>query len=311
MPSRAAVATGLALGMLADRLAGDPERWHPVAGFGQAASHLESVMWRSSRLAGCAYVAVTVAAPALTTALVDRTLGRRPVARTAFVAAVTWTALGGRSLEVAAERVAAAVDAGDLVSARELLPALVGRDPSGLPADEVCRATIESVAENTADAVTGPLLWGALFGPAATVAYRAANTLDAMVGHHSARYERFGWAAARLDDVLTWPAARLASVLAVVLAPVAGGDRREALRILRRDGGSHPSPNAGRVEAAYAGALGLRLGGVNRYPGRAERRPDLGDGRPAEAGDVTRATRLARAIGLASAVLLVVARGKR
>src|SRR5207302_1228960 len=129
-------------------------------------------------------------------------------------------------------------------------------------AAELCRAGIESVAENTADAVTGPLLWGALAGPAGVAAYRAANTLDAMVGHRNERYERFGWAAARLDDLLTWPAARLAAGLAVVLAPVAEGDPVRAWTVLRRDGSLHPSPNAGRLEAAFAGALGVGLGGV-------------------------------------------------
>ena len=102
--------------------------------------------------------------------------------------------------------------------------------------------TIESVAENTTDAVVGALLWGALAGAGGAAAYRAVNTLDAMVGHHSPRYERFGWAAARLDDLLSWPAARLAALLTVLLAPLANADRSEALRILCRDGRSPPQP---------------------------------------------------------------------
>jgi adenosylcobinamide-phosphate synthase len=163
------------------------------------------------------------------------------------------------------------------------------------------------VAENTADAVVGPLLWGALAGPAGVAAYRAANTLDAMVGHRSARHARFGWAAARLDDALTWPAARLAAGLAVVLAPAAGGDPGRAWRTLRRDGAAHPSPNAGRLEAAFAGALGVRLGGRNRYPWQVEDRPPLGDGPAPDPDAVARAVRLSRAVGLVAAALATTA----
>jgi adenosylcobinamide-phosphate synthase len=136
-------------------------------------------------------------------------------------------------------------------------------------------------------------------------AYRAANTLDAMVGHHSVRYERFGWAAARLDDLLTWPAARLGAGLACVLAPLVGGGVGRAWRTLRRDGGAHPSPNAGRMEAAFAGALGVRLGGVNRYGDRVERRPTLGDGPAPGPDEVDRAVRLSMLVGWAAAALLV------
>src|SRR5207237_465133 len=146
-----------------------------------------------------------------------------PMALLALGSAVVWAALGGRSLERAALALAATVGSGDLAGARALLPTLAGRDPAALGATELCRAGIESVAENTADAVTGPLLWGAVAGPAGVAVYRAANTLDAMVGHRNERYEHFGWAAARLDDVLTWPAARLACA-------VTGLRRRASLR---------------------------------------------------------------------------------
>jgi adenosylcobinamide-phosphate synthase len=215
---------------------------------------------------------------------------------------VTWAALGGRSLAEAGGRLAGAVRDGDLEAARRLALTLVGRDPSGLDGPELCRAAVESVAENTADAVVGPLLWGAVAGPAGVAAYRAANTLDAMVGHHSDRYERFGWAAARLDDLLTWPA-RLGAGLACVLAPLVGGEAGQAWRTLRRDGGAHPSPNAGRMEAAFAGALGVRLGGTNRYGDRVEQRPTLGSGPAPGLDDVDRAVRLSLLVGSAAAVL--------
>jgi adenosylcobinamide-phosphate synthase len=296
-------AVGVAAGSLADLAVGDPARLHPVAGFGALAGALEARCWRPSRLAGVGYAAVLVGGTAALAALADRRLRRRPAARAAFAAAVTWTALGGRSLGRTAGALARAVGAGDLDAARRLAPALAGRDPAGLDGPELCRAALESVAENTADAVVAPLLWGALAGPAGVAAYRAANTLDAMVGHRSPRHARFGWAAARLDDALTWPAARLAAGLAVLLAPVAGGDRAHAWRTLRRDGRAHPSPNAGRLEAAFAGALGVRLGGRNRYGDRVEERPHLGDGPAPGPEAVARAVRLSRAVGLAAAVL--------
>jgi adenosylcobinamide-phosphate synthase len=307
VPARSAIGLGLLAGALADRLAGDPRRGHPVAGFGALAAALERRAWRPSRLAGAVYALALAGGTAGAAAWADRRLRRRPARRALLVAALTWTALGGRSLEVVARRLGEAVRVGDLETARRLAPTLVGRDPSDLGAAELCRAAVESVAENTADAVVGPLLWGALAGPAGVAAYRASNTLDAMVGHVSPRYLRFGWAAARLDDLLTWPAARLGAALACVLAPAAGGDARRAWRTLRRDGAAHPSPNAGRMEAAFAGALGVRLGGRNRYGDRVEERPALGDGPPPGPDDVDRAARLSVLAGLAAAALAAAA----
>jgi adenosylcobinamide-phosphate synthase len=296
---------GLVAGVVADWVVVDPRRWHPVAGFGAVASALERRCWRPSRSAGVAYVMVLVGGAAVALAVANRSLARRPVARMLLLGLTTWAALGGRSLAEAGRQLAEAVRDGDLEAARRLVPTLVGRDPTGLDGPELCRAALESVAENTADAVVGPLLWGALAGPTGVAAYRAANTLDAMVGHHSARYERFGWAAARLDDLLTWPAARLGAGLACVLAPLVGGGTGRAWRTLRRDGGAHPSPNAGRMEAAFAGALGVRLGGSNRYGDRVEQRPPLGGGPAPGPEDVDRAVRLSLLVG--SAVTVVAA----
>jgi adenosylcobinamide-phosphate synthase len=301
-------AIGLLGGVAADWLLGDPPRWHPVAGFGRAAAALERRAWRPSRTTGIAYAGTLVGGAAVAAGLAGRRLRRRPVPEALLLAAVTWAALGGRSLALAGRELAGAVRSGDLERARRLAPTLVGRDPSGLDGPELCRAAVESVAENTADAVVGPLLWGALAGPAGVVAYRAANTLDAMVGHKSARYLQFGWAAARLDDLLTWPAARLGAGLACLLAPAVGGDAGRALRALRADGAAHPSPNAGRMEAAFAGALGVRLGGRNRYGDRVEERPTLGDGPRPTPDDLDRAVRLSLLVGAATAALAAVAR---
>ena len=164
----------------------------------------------------------------------------------------------------------------------------------------MARACLESVAENTSDAVVAPLLWGAVAGVPGLLGYRAVNTLDAMIGHRSPRYRHFGWAAARLDDVANWLPARVAGWAASLAAPLVGGSTAEARHTVRRDSGRHPSPNAGVVEAAFAGALGVRLGGRNVYAGRGEDRGVLGSGRPVETADIARANRLAAATSLLS-----------
>jgi adenosylcobinamide-phosphate synthase len=281
------------LGFAADRALGDPARLHPVAGFGAVAAWAEGRVWRASRVVGAVYAGALVAA---VWAAAAGLVGRLP----ASACAVLWATLGGRSLERAALELQAALDAGDLVRARALALTLVGRDPSALDADELARAAIESVAENTSDAVVAPLVWMAAFGPAGAAAYRAVNTLDAMVGHRDERHLRFGWAAARLDDAANWVPARVTALLVVALA---GGRRREAWRAAFSDGARHPSPNAGRTEGAFAGALGVRLGGVNRYPHGVEERRQLGDGTAPRSGDIERAAALARRVGIAAAVV--------
>jgi len=305
------IAAGLVLGAAADLLLADPRRGHPVAGFGSLAAGLERWIWRDDRATGVAYAGGLVAAAAGLGVALDRVTRRRPVVRAGVTAVVTWTVLGGTSLGRAAGVLERHLADGDLDGARAALPTLAGRDPGGLDEPELARATIESVAENTADAAVGPLLWGAVAGLPGLLAYRAANTLDAMVGHRSPRYERFGWAAARTDDVLGWLPARLTAALTVVCAPLVGGDARGALRTWRRDGAAHPSPNAGRCEAATAGALGVRLGGRNVYGSRVEERPVLGDGRAPGAGDIDRAVRLSRAVWTTAAVLAALARDCR
>jgi len=218
-----------------------------------------------------------------------------------------------------------ALASNDLPAARRVLPSLCGRDPAGLDATEITRAVIESVAENTCDAVVAPLLWGAAAGLPGLAAYRAVNTLDAMVGYRSPRYLRYGWASARLDDAANWVPARVTAALTAACAPVAVkaplpgtsaqsppaegrlvfGPAASALRAVLRDGSRHPSPNAGRCEAAFAGALGLRLGGTNVYGGVAEARPELGEGRAPEPDDIGRAIRLSRAVTAAATGLAV------
>lgn len=305
-------AVGLALGYAGDTVLADPARWHPVSGFGRVAGALESRIYGDRRDRGVLHVVVLVGGTVALGAAVERVSRSRPALHVLTTAITTWVVLGGTSLDREAAVVDALMSTDRLADARLRLTHLVGRDTSALDSGEVARATIESVAENTSDAVVAPLLLGALLGAPGLLGYRAANTLDAMVGHRNARYERFGWAAARLDDVLNLAGARLSALLAAALAPSVGGSPRAAIDTWRRDAAGHPSPNAGPVEASFAGALGIRLGGVNVYGDRVEDRHVLGDGRPAAHHDIDRARSLARHVGLAAvAVAAVIARPPR
>lgn len=289
-------AIGLVLGFAADRLFADPRRGHPVAGFGRAAAALEKRIWRDDRPTGVLYVAVLVGGTAAVGISAER-VTRSPLPHTLLTAAATWAVLGGTSLDREAAAVSGLLADGRLVDARVQLTHLVGRDTSQLEEPEIVRATLESLAENTSDAVVAPLVWGAVAGVPGLIGYRAANTLDAMVGHRSPRHERFGWAAARFDDLLNLPGSRLTALLAVALGP----DHARAWQTWRRDAAGHPSPNAGPVESAFAGALGIRLGGTNDYAGRIEHRAVMGDGPSPTRAELDQARTLARRIGWAAA----------
>lgn len=281
---------GVATGVLLDRLFAEPAAaLHPVVHFGRLMTTFERRNYSDSRQSGVVH---TLAGLLLG-------LGAGNVIRSTSVA--TGLACGGRALERAASDVNDALQHGDLDRARELLPSLVGRDPSGLDATEIVRATVESVAENTVDAVIAPMLWAVVAGAGGALGYRAINTMDAMVGHHSPRYERYGWASARLDDVVNWLPARCTAVLVCLVRPRATNEIRRAVTSQAR---AHPSPNAGVAEAAFAAALGVRLGGRNHYGERVEDRPQLGSGRPVAMNDIARATRLSRDVTSALAVML-------
>ncbi|MBV9721982.1 MAG: cobalamin biosynthesis protein, partial [Mycobacterium sp.] len=181
---------------------------------------------------------------------------------------------------------------------------LCGRDPALLDAAGLTRATVESVAENTSDAHVAPLLWATAGGVPVVLGYRAVNTLDSMIGHRSPRYARFGWAAARLDDAANYAAARLTATLVALCAPAVDGSPSRAIRSWRRDAHRHPSPNAGVVEAAFAGALGVRLGGPTQYHYELQMRPVLGDGPPPSLADLRRAVLLSQTVQAATALLV-------
>jgi len=290
--------SGVALlaGYVADLVAGDPPRWHPVAGFGTAAGALERATYAPTRTRGVLVSGALVIAAAAGA----EALGRR--SRHAALSAVTWAALGGRSLRREALHVADLIERDDLAGGRVALRALCGRDADALDCGGLSRAVVESVAENTSDAVVGALTWAAIGGPAGVAAYRAANTLDAMFGHRSERYAAFGWFPAKLDDTMNWPAARLSAAITCAAACVVAGSPATTFATVRRDGAAHPSPNAGIVEAAFAGALGVQLGGPLAYAAQVELRPRLGDGRPPEVGDIRRATRLSLVVSTAAAL---------
>jgi adenosylcobinamide-phosphate synthase len=300
----------MATGWLADLLFGDPSRGHPVAMFGRGAAAFERLSYADTRSAGVVHTAALLGALGAAGLLVERAAGRAgPASTAACMAAATFVALGGTSLTRTGDEMVAHLKADDVDDARLLLPSLCGRDPSVLDAEGLARAALESVAENTSDAQVAPMLWGAVGGVPAILVYRGVNTLDAMIGHRSPRYARFGWAAARFDDAANFVAARATALLVIACAPVVGGSPIGAWRAWRRDAARHPSPNAGVVEAAFAGALGVRLGGPTQYAHELEIRPTLGDGPPPQVSDLARAVRLSRAVQVATAIVAVVLSG--
>lgn len=292
-------AAGMLVGFVLDELFGDPSHGHPVAGFGRLTGVVERRLHRDSRSAGAGLVGVMVGSVVALGAVADR----RPtgMAGVAVTAAATWVALGGTSLCRVGDAVAEALEAGDIDAARALIPSLCGRDPESLDEAGLCRAALESIAENTSDATVGPLVWGAVAGVPGVLGYRAVNTLDAMVGYRNQRYRNFGWAAARLDDLANLLPARLAGSLLVTL----GGAPRRTIAAWRRDSGAHPSPNAGVVEAGFAGALGVQLGGRTVYPHGVEERPTLGSGPAPGPADLRAAVNLSRRVQRATVMTCV------
>jgi adenosylcobinamide-phosphate synthase len=254
-----------------DLAIGDPQ-WmpHPIRGLGRLASLAERT-WRATclppRLAGALFWLTVVAAAV---SVVWLTL---PWANIYWI----YSLLAGRDLDVEAGRVVHALESGDLEGSRKNLSWIVGRDTATLNEHEILRATVETVAENLSDGVIAPLLYLAIAGPMGMAAYKAVNTLDSMVGHRNDRYREFGFVSAQMDDVANFIPARVTAILVSISALLPGFDVRRAIRITARDARSQPSPNAGYPEAAFAGALGVQLGGLNYYQGVAQLKPSLGD----------------------------------
>jgi len=277
---------------------GDP-RWlpHPVRGIGRAAAWLEpalvSVLGRTYA-AGVVFTLLIVGGAAGAAAvLLALASSVSAWLHTAVATLLLYTAFAARDLDVEASGVSKALRGGDLVAARRQLSRIVGRDTEKLPTPEIVRGAVETVAESTLDGCISPLFYAIVGGPVGVIAFKASSTLDSLVGHRDERYERFGWASARLDDVLGLIPARLTRFWFPIAALLCGLRARASWRIAWRDGRCSPSPNAGIPEAAAAGALGVQLGGVNTYQGHAESRPLLGEPlRPLETADIDRAVQL-------------------
>lgn len=292
--------------LAADAAFGDPAALpHPVRLFGAMIAAGERALWsgvaRRDRARGALLaISVIAFAAALAWAIIGGAgIFARGLAALAAIS-LAWTTLAARGLDDAARAVEIALTAGDLTAARRALPALAGRDPESLDRAGIVRATIESVAENACDGVIAPLFYLFLGGPAAAFAYKAANTLDSMIGHRDARYLHFGRAAARIDDAANFPPARLTALCLIAAAHLTARRGAPAWRVCRADARRHQSPNAGFPEAAIAGALDLRLGGDALYGGEVERRATLGAGdrepMPADIAAARRLMRLATAI---------------
>jgi len=294
-------AGGIAAGLILDRLLGEPRRWHPLVGFGRLARRVESQWNDRSRLRGVLAWALLV----LPFTLIAAAVASLPTAGDIAAVLLLYLALGGRSLTEHAGRVAAALEQQDLEGARAAVGCLVSRDTAEMSEPDVARAAAESVLENGSDAVFGALFWFLLAGAPGVVAYRLANTLDAMWGYRTERYRGFGWAAARLDDLLNLIPARLTAASYALV-----GATGSALACWRRQGAVWESPNAGPVMAAGAGALQVRLGGPAPYHGAMKARPVLGDGAAAAtAADIRRAVALVRRATLLWAALALLTGG--
>lgn len=285
-------------GGLVDQIVGEPPlRWHPVARYGATMQRVEQTLYADRRSNGIAFTAVGVGFGAAIGLLLRRTVG--PTLATVVATAVS---AAGKMLDDEATAMAALLHAGDLPAARDRVRSLVGRSTAGLDENEICRAVIESVAENSVDAVTSSLFWSTIGGAPAVLAHRAVNTLDAMVGHHDERYEHFGWASARLDDLANYVPARLTALAVAIVRPTRA---RAIATAVQRDALQHPSPNGGVVEAAFAAALGVRLGGINRYDDEIEDRGTLGAGPAPTVSTIEAAVRLRRRATATTVALLV------
>lgn len=265
-----------------DALVGDP-RWlpHPVRGIGWLALRLETVTRRLigwQRGAGIVTALLTISISGGAAWGLIYLAGRaHPLAGDAAAIVVLYTCLAARDLAGHAMAVHRRLAAGELEQARLAVSRMVGRDTDRLDESGVARAAVESVAENTVDGVTAPLLFAIVGGPVAAIVYKAINTLDSTFGYKNERYLYFGWASARIDDLANYLPARLTGPVVCLASALLGRPVRRAFRVLARDARNHTSPNSGFAEAAMAGALGVQLGGLNYYFGQPMEKPTIGD----------------------------------
>ncbi|WP_167174157.1 cobalamin biosynthesis protein [Saccharomonospora amisosensis] len=289
-------AVGLMLGLVADGVIGDPHKGRAVTGFTTIARAAQRRVYADSALAGAVYTGALTSAAVLAGSAAERAGSGRPVVRALTTATATWAVLGGARIAAHGTELSRDLQRGDLDAARRTVSALDSRSADELDATALSRAAVEIVALRSANDVVTPLLWGAVAGIPGLLGSRAVGVLRATTGEHG-RCRGFGWVAARLDELVNLLPTRAAAALTVASAPVVGGSTGAALRAWRRDTVLHPSPNAGRVEAAFAGALEIRLGGRTVYHHGVRELPVLGDGRNPDAGHVTRAVELSRVVG--------------
>ena len=304
-------ATAVAAALAADRLLGEPPKVvHPTVLMGRAISLYERGAHalypgspndaRRLRLAG---LLLAAALPALALVSARAVLRAFPAGlRWSAEVALLWTTISMRGLADAALAVERELERGDLGAARFRAGEIVGRDTERLSEGEVARAAVESVAENASDGVVAPMLYGLLFGAPGALAYKAINTLDSMVGHPHPPHKDLGRAPARLDDLANLLPARLTALTAAAIS----GNFAHTWKIACLHGPLTKSPNAGWAEAAFAGALGVVLGGANSYGGVVREGPTLGVGRPPEVGDIVRAVRLMHRVCVLLAALPLV-----
>ena len=306
--------TGIAAllaGLLLDLLLGDPEwLYHPVRLIGKLISGLEKrfrARGGNLRRSAVALTAVTVGTTMAAAALILGLLslgGRIPL----FIGMtlMNWMGIALKCMAKEARGVEKALDE-SLPAARKQVARIVGRDTQNLNGEEIVKATVETVAENTTDGVISPLFWGLLGGPVLLWGFKAASTLDSMVGYLDEKYRDIGWSSARLDDLLNYIPARLTALLMVCAAYLTGMDGKNAFRIVCRDHANHKSPNCAWSEAAAAGALHIQLGGTHEYFGKPVEKPTIGDAdRPAEPQDIRQANRLLYAAGGLMAAMIAV-----
>jgi len=284
-----------------DLAVGDPYWFpHPVRLMGKYISQAEKAVRRFARsprglkLGGVILVATLIPLTYFLTWLLLWGAARiHPLLFALLNVILMWTCLAAKCLADEAKKIMLALGGGDIPLARKQLSYIVGRDTAQLDEEEITKATVETVVENTADGVIAPLFYMLLGGAPLAMAYKAANTMDSMVGYKNERFLHFGWAAARLDDLLNLVPARLTGLLLAAAAFFLGLDSRRSLLVMRRDHGNHLSPNCGYPEGAAAGALGIQLGGSHHYFGQLVMKPTIGDAlRPANGGDIRQAVRL-------------------
>lgn len=295
------------LSLAAESVIGYPDRLfgavgHPVTWLGRLIAFLDRTLNHAAdsdtrcRMAGVFALFVIVVVPLALGAVIESLLGRLP-GGFVLTAVLATSLLAQRSLAAHVRAVAEALETGGLEAGRKAVSMIVGRDPERLDEPAVCRAAIESLAENFSDGVVAPAVWLGVGGLAGGAAYKGVNTADSMIGHKTPRHLAFGWAAARFDDLVNLPASRLSALLIVAAAfLIEDADAGQAWRALRNDAGRHRSPNAGWPEAAMAGALGLALAGPRVYGGVTVDDAVMGSGgrRQAASADIRRALALYR-----------------